>query len=68
MTLFGKSTGARRLEVMAAELLPYGEQLFVVIVDADCNLHILQYDPERELHYYSALAMKTKRRRMPLPP
>jgi cleavage and polyadenylation specificity factor subunit 1 len=55
MTLFGKSTGARRLEVMAAELLPYGEQLFVVIVDADCNLHILQYDPERELYCYSAL-------------
>lgn len=47
MTLFGKSTG--RLEIMAADFLPGPDQLFIVLADADCNLHVMQYDPEREL-------------------
>ena len=45
MMLFGKSF--RNMEVMSAELLPHGKELYVVAADADCNLHILQFDPER---------------------
>jgi cleavage and polyadenylation specificity factor subunit 1 len=45
MMLFGKS--ATNMEVVAADLLPDGEDLFIVVADADCNLHIMQYDPER---------------------
>ena len=45
MMLFGKS--ATNMEVVAANLLPDGEDLYIVVADADCNLHILQYDPER---------------------
>ena len=46
MTLFGKSTG--RLEVMGADFLPNGEQLYIVVADAGSNIHILQFDPERK--------------------
>ena len=45
MTLFGKS--AIRLEVMAADFLPHEDQLFLIVADAECNLHVLQFDPER---------------------
>lgn len=45
MMLFGKSPG--KMEVLAAELLPVGKGLFIVVGDADCNLHVFQYDPER---------------------
>lgn len=44
LTLFGKSRS--KMEVVAAEFLPFNEQLFLLIVDADCDLHVLQYDPE----------------------
>ncbi|KAI9813362.1 MAG: mRNA cleavage and polyadenylation factor subunit [Thelocarpon impressellum] len=44
MTLFGKST--TRLEVIAADFLPDGDALYVVVADGDCNLHVLQFDPE----------------------
>ncbi|KAL7273267.1 mRNA cleavage and polyadenylation factor subunit [Rhizina undulata] len=44
MTLFGKDT--QKLEVVAADFLPDGNQLFFVVADADSNVHILQYDPE----------------------
>ena len=47
MMLFGKSTPS--MEAMAAELLPDGKDLYVVVADADCNLHVFQYDPERKL-------------------
>ena len=47
MTVFGKSTG-QRLEVIAADFLPAGQQLYIVVADADANLHVLAYDPERE--------------------
>ena len=49
LRLFGKS---KHMEVMALEFLPDGKQLFIVVADADCNLHVLQYDPERS--YLSA--------------
>ncbi|OJD29457.1 cleavage and polyadenylation specificity factor subunit [Diplodia corticola] len=44
MILFGKSRA--HMEVMAAEFLPHEKQLYLMVADADCNLHVLQYDPE----------------------
>ncbi|KUJ24329.1 uncharacterized protein LY89DRAFT_604897 [Mollisia scopiformis] len=44
MMLFGKS--ANNMEVVATELLPDGKELYIVAADSDCNLHIMQYDPE----------------------
>ncbi|KAF2146970.1 uncharacterized protein K452DRAFT_315154 [Aplosporella prunicola CBS 121167] len=44
MLLFGKSRS--HMEVMAADFLPHEKLLYMVVADADCNLHILQYDPE----------------------
>ncbi|KAI5780740.1 CPSF A subunit region-domain-containing protein [Peziza echinospora] len=44
MTPFGKDI--QRLEVVAADFLPDGNQLMFVVADAESNLHILQYDPE----------------------
>jgi cleavage and polyadenylation specificity factor subunit 1 len=46
MMLFGKS--GKNMEVMATEFLPDGKELYIIAADADCNLHVLQYDPERE--------------------
>lgn len=46
MRLFGKDTN--HLEVIAADFLPDGKQLYIVVADADCNIHILQFDPERK--------------------
>jgi cleavage and polyadenylation specificity factor subunit 1 len=45
MLLFGKSS--TKMEVLTADLLPDGNELFIVAADADCNLHIMQFDPER---------------------
>lgn len=47
MTLFGK--GRSKMEVMAADFLPFERQLHFIVADADCNLHVLQFDPDREL-------------------
>ncbi|KAI9806954.1 MAG: mRNA cleavage and polyadenylation factor subunit [Piccolia ochrophora] len=44
MTLFGKSS--TRFEVLAADFLPDGDALYIVVADAECNLHVLQFDPE----------------------
>lgn len=44
MSLFAKDLEYR--EVMAAEFLPDGNRLFILFADSDCNLHVLQYDPE----------------------
>ncbi|CZS95342.1 hypothetical protein WAI453_011327 [Rhynchosporium graminicola] len=44
MMLFGKS--AKNMEILQADLLPDGKQLYVVAADSDCNLHIMQFDPE----------------------
>ncbi|KAL3422159.1 cpsf a subunit region [Phlyctema vagabunda] len=44
MMLFGKS--ATNMEVLAADLFPGGKELYIVVADADGNLHIMQYDPE----------------------
>lgn len=45
MIQFGKS--AKNMEVITADLLPDGKDLFIVVADAEGNIHILQYDPER---------------------
>ena len=45
MRLFGKYIN--ELEVIAADFLPDGKQLYFVVTDAECNIHILQFDPER---------------------
>jgi cleavage and polyadenylation specificity factor subunit 1 len=44
MTLFGKDPDY--LEVAAADFLPNGNKLYMLVADSDCNLHVLQYDPE----------------------
>jgi cleavage and polyadenylation specificity factor subunit 1 len=46
MIIFGK--GQNRLEVMVVDFLPFGNQLFLVAVDAEENIHVLQFDPERK--------------------
>lgn len=47
MTLFGKDT--QDMEVMAAEFLPDGKQLYFVVADARGGVRVLQYDPERKI-------------------
>lgn len=44
MALFGKDP--EYLEVVTADFLPDGNKLYMVVADSDCNLHVLQYDPE----------------------
>lgn len=44
LRLFGKSP--HHIEVIAADLLPDNKQLFMAVADADCNIHILQFDPD----------------------
>lgn len=43
MMLFGKTR--TNLEVVAADFLPFDRQLFIVIADGDCNIHVMQFDP-----------------------
>lgn len=45
MMLFGKSS--TRMEVLNADFLPDGKELYIVASDADGHIHILQFDPER---------------------
>ena len=46
MILFGKSSTT--LEVVNADFLPDGRELFIVASDGDGHIHILQFEPERE--------------------
>ena len=41
--MFGKS--ARNVEVVAAEFLPDGRGLCVILTDVDTNAHVLRFDP-----------------------
>ncbi|MCJ1285002.1 mRNA cleavage and polyadenylation factor subunit [Xylographa opegraphella] len=43
LRLFGKS--AQHLEVVAAEFLPHGKDLYIVVGDAEGELHVFQFDP-----------------------
>ncbi|CAF9940116.1 MAG: mRNA cleavage and polyadenylation factor subunit, partial [Alectoria fallacina] len=44
LRLFGKSP--RAIEVVTASFLPSDKQLYMAVADAECNIHILQFDPE----------------------
>lgn len=44
LTFLGKSE--THMEVLCAEFMPFEGQLFVLAIDADMVLHVLQYDPE----------------------
>lgn len=46
MILFGKQT--HRMEVVIADLVPIGKELYIIVADLNCNLHVLQFDPERK--------------------
>jgi cleavage and polyadenylation specificity factor subunit 1 len=46
MQIFGKTVG--KIDVVAAEFLPYGKSLYFVVADSEANIHLLQFDPERE--------------------
>jgi cleavage and polyadenylation specificity factor subunit 1 len=35
-----------KMEVVAAEFLPFDSQLYIIVTDAHMDLHVLQYDPE----------------------
>jgi cleavage and polyadenylation specificity factor subunit 1 len=45
MTVFGKQSHG--MEVVTADLLPIGDDLYIIAADSECNLHVLQFDPER---------------------
>jgi cleavage and polyadenylation specificity factor subunit 1 len=47
LVLFGKSS--TNLEVLNADFLPDGKELYIVASDPEGNMHILQFDPERKL-------------------
>jgi len=34
------------MEVLAAEFLPQDKQLFLLLADGDCNIHVLEFNPE----------------------
>ncbi|KAL9046240.1 MAG: hypothetical protein Q9214_000876 [Letrouitia sp. 1 TL-2023] len=44
LRLFGKSDP--HIEVLAADFLPDAKALYLVVADADSNVHVLQFDPE----------------------
>lgn len=44
MALFGRSK--HHLECVAAEFLPFEENLHIIVADSDMNLQVLQFDPE----------------------
>ncbi|KAK5702243.1 mRNA cleavage and polyadenylation factor subunit [Elasticomyces elasticus] len=44
LSVLGKSR--TQMEVMSAEFLPFDGLLYIVVVDAEMDLHVLQYDPE----------------------
>jgi cleavage and polyadenylation specificity factor subunit 1 len=46
MQLFGKSVA--HMEVVTADFLPDGKNLFFIAADTSGDIHVLQYDPERE--------------------
>jgi hypothetical protein len=46
MMLFGRSK--HHLECMTADFLPFDQQLHIVVADADMNLQVMQFDPDRK--------------------
>ncbi|KFY53406.1 hypothetical protein V496_07618 [Pseudogymnoascus sp. VKM F-4515 (FW-2607)] len=56
MTIFGKQSQA--MEVVAADLLPIGDELYIIVADLDCNLHVLQFDPEHPKSLHGQLLLQ----------
>lgn len=46
IAVFGKSRS--HMDVAVADFLPHEKELFVLIADADGNMHVLEYNPERK--------------------
>lgn len=44
MILFGKTR--TNMDVVAADFLPFSQHLFIAIASGDCNVHIMQFDPD----------------------
>lgn len=44
MSLFGRSK--HHLECIAADFMPFEQQLHIIVADADMNLQVLQFDPD----------------------
>ena len=59
MNLFGKDP--EYMEVVAADFLPDGENLFILVSDSDCNVNVLQYDPEGTFLSFFSLIFYSKR-------
>lgn len=47
------------MEVVAADFLPSEGQLYIIILDADMDMHILQYDPERKSPLFHLMKIET---------
>lgn len=45
LTRLGK-TPKTNMEVMTAEFLPFDGALFILVMDANCEMHVMQYDPD----------------------
>lgn len=45
LSVLGKSPNTH-MEIVAADFLPFDGALFLLIIDANMDLHVLQYDPE----------------------
>ncbi|OBT58568.1 hypothetical protein VE04_01399 [Pseudogymnoascus sp. 24MN13] len=56
MTIFGKQS--QGMEVITADLLPIGDELYIVVADSDCNLHVLQFDPEHPKSLHGQLLLQ----------
>lgn len=65
--LFSKSP--QHIEAIAADFLPDGKQLYIIAADADSNIHILQFDPDRAslLSLPSSASPHTKHAQTPNP-
>lgn len=66
MILLGKQN--EDMELVCAEMLPIGDQLFIVAADSDCNLHVLQYDPERMYYHTLETHQRLTNSRSQVPP
>lgn len=53
--VLGKSHG--RLPLLVADFLPDGEDLAIVVVDADGDMHILEFDPDRKYIFVSSFPL-----------
>lgn len=60
MNLFGKDP--EYMEVVAADFLPDDDNLFILVSDSDCNVNVLQYDPEGTFLSFSSLIFYSKRK------